>query len=140
MMIRTLDPYVQLTAAAENAASIAELSVVKRPGSVATKKRNTAKLTKVVKPPTRAEETDVAAAPAIQDTLKECLVLMEDILRKNQQQQGASTISSEPAQGTCYYCYVPDHYSSFCALKIKQNAERMASQKRQQKMAKENAK
>jgi hypothetical protein len=122
--------------AEEHAASQAEVLLVKRPGS--SKKRIT-KLTKVAKPPTRAEESD-AGGPQIQDTLKECLVLMEDIRKNQQQHPGAfSTTITGPAQGSCYYCYVADHYSSFCALKIKHNAERLARQKRAQKQAKKSA-
>jgi hypothetical protein len=126
-------------AAEEHAASQAEVLLVKRPGS---SKKKLAKLTKVAKPPARTEESAAdTGSPHIQDTLKECLTLMEDI-RKNQQNQqqhhpGAftTTLATGPAQGSCYYCYVQDHYSSFCPLKIKHSAERLSSQKRATKSA-----
>jgi hypothetical protein len=117
-------------AAEEHAASQAEVLLVKRPGS---SKKKLTKLTKVAKPPARTEESAAdTGSPHIQDTLKECLTLMEDI-RKNQQNQqqhpGAftTTLATGPAQGSCYYCYVQDHYSSFCPLKIKHSAERLAT-------------
>jgi len=73
---------------------------------------------------------------AVKSTLKECLSLMDEMKRKASSASWVtSTPTTTPAGTSCFYCYCPDHYASFCSLKIKHNAERLASQKRVNKVA-----
>jgi hypothetical protein len=66
---------------------------------------------------------------AVRSTLKECLSLMGEMKRKAAA-PWVPTTPTTPAGTSCFYCYAPEHYASFCSLKIKHNSERLSSQKR----------